>query len=98
MGSRWVEIDENAYCDPRYDPCDTPNAYVALPGGQSGSYTPSPNTLLDFNSRSLSEPICSPWSQSADETVSLDDSFVILQTNDGVAVGLRLSQRHRSAV
>jgi len=85
IGSHWVEIDENAYCDSRYDPCSTPDAFVALPSGKTGSYTPSSHTLLDLNSPSLSQTICAPWS-SADVS-AIDGQFVAVAegTEPGVA-------------
>lgn len=86
IGSNWVDINENAYCDPRYEPCDIPDALVALPSGRLGTYTPSPTTLLDLNSRSLSQTICVPWSRPATGQISLDGRDVVLQNTSGVAV------------
>jgi hypothetical protein len=86
IGSDWVDINENAYCDPRMGPCDTPDALVALPSGRLGTYTPSPNTLIDLSSPSLSQPICAPWSRPAAGSLSLDGGFVVLQKTSGVTV------------
>jgi hypothetical protein len=85
IGSHWVEINENAYCDPRYDLCNTPSAFLALPTGKTGTYTPSSTALLDLNSRSLSQTICSPWS--APDVSAVDGPFVIVSdsTESGVA-------------
>lgn len=85
IGSHWVDINENAYCDTRYDPCDTPDALVALPSGKTGRYVPSSHTLLDLNSPSLSRTICAPWS--APDVIAMDRSFVYVSdtAESGVA-------------
>ena len=44
IGSHWVEIDENAYCDPRYDSWNLPDEFVGVPSGKAGSYTSSSHT------------------------------------------------------
>jgi hypothetical protein len=86
IGSHWLYMNENAYCEPRYAPCNVPNVYVALPSGRVGSYTPNSRTLLDLNSPGLSETICAPWSQPPTGSLSMDGNFVVLQSASGVAV------------
>ena len=87
IGSHWLYMDENAYCDPRYGPCDTPDAYVALPSGRLGHYTPGPHALLDLNAPSLSQPICAPWSAPPEgESLSIDSGLIVLQVAGGIGV------------
>ena len=61
FGSRWMEVNEDAYCDPRIGPCSTPStAFVSLPSARTGVYRPARRRVLDLNSPSLSRTVCDP--------------------------------------
>lgn len=86
MGSDWVEIEEDADCDPRTSPCETSYVYVALPSGRLGQYAPSASTLLDLDSPTLTQTLCAPWLEVAPLSLSIDRGVVVVQDGAGTGV------------
>lgn len=60
IGSHWLAMNEDAYCDIRYSRCNQGVVYVSLPTGVTRRYRPSSGTIVDLNSRLLARTLCSP--------------------------------------
>lgn len=62
FGRDWMEVNEEAYCDPRATPCPSTTAFVSLPDGHVGTFHPAARHILDLNSPTLSRKVCAPLS------------------------------------
>jgi hypothetical protein len=60
FGSDWMEVNEEAYCDPRTGPCTPSTAFVNLATGGIGTFRPGPRRLLDLDSPTLTREVCAP--------------------------------------